>query len=181
MRIAGNLLILLLVCLSFNVSAKRRPKNPCKMIETKTDAFGKTTRKHFVNFDWNKYQFLLQEEDGKRSLYFNSSFAGVVDVTIPAESPVLLAMVDGSILEIKSIAAALPNKMVSAYGILTSWEQEFAADDETLKKLSSSRIKAIRLIVNTKEVSVELSEDEGNDILETIKCMLLPAAPAKNK
>lgn len=181
MRVLLGLTILLVISFSFDATAKRKPKDPCDCIETETDAFGKTTRKNRVSFDWNKYAFNLAEVNGKRSLTIQSSFQGVVDLTIPAESPVLFAMTDGSIIEIKSIAPALPNKVVSSYGIFTSWEQEFSSDDEVLKKLMSSRIKAVQVIVNNKEVSVELSEGEGEDILNTIQCMLKAPAAAPTK
>lgn len=177
MRVLFSVIILLVFGLSFDVSARKK-KDPCECLEVETDAFGKTIRKNRVSFDWNKYAFNLMEVNGKRSLTIQSSFQGVVDVAIPAESPVLFAMTDGSIIEIKSIAPAIPNKMVSSYGIFTKWEQEFPSDDDMLKKLMTSRIKAVQVVVNNKEVSVELSEDEGEDIFNTIQCILKPAASA---
>ncbi len=182
MRSMVKLFVLSVLILSLSATAKRRPKDPCEDVEVKTDAFGKTTKSNTISFDWNRYAFVLAEVNGKRSLSIFSTYNGVVDVAIPADSPVLFAFTDGSIIEIKSIAEALPSKMVSGYGIFTKWEQEFPSDDETLKKLASSRIKAIQLIINKKEVSVELSEDEGEDITKTINCILgVGAAPKEKK
>ncbi len=175
MKTTLKLLVLLLLCSSFTVYARRKPKvkDYCEVMDIETDAFGKTTRKAEISFDWNKYRFALIEVNGKLGFYITSTFTSIVETVLPTDSPVRFAMEDGSILEIKSIASSQPSKVVSAYGVFTRWEQEFAVNEDVLKSFSISRIKAIQLIVNTKEVTVELSEDEGEEILDAVKCLLM--------
>jgi hypothetical protein len=171
------LLITLLLCAATAVSAKRKPKDPCEILDVNKDAFGTITRSNTETFNWGRNAIGIVEVEGKVTFQVRVMSGGVFETVCPAGSKGKIALQNGTILEIATKKDAAPIKNVNQSGAYTQWIQEFDINPALLEKLASSPMKAIKVAVNGDDVSFEVPEDEGKDMLTAMTCIRDSAKP----
>ncbi len=171
MRLIAGAIILLILSLSSDSVAKRK-KDPCKEVESHTDAFGKTTRGKIIYIGLGRYLAVGLIEENKQ-LTFRTLFVrvGTFKQITKAGASGKLAFVDGAIIEIETVKDASPVMNANSATIFTQWGLDFSVSDDLLAKLASTHLKAVKSIVGGEEASFEVPEVDARKLQKVAICL----------
>ncbi len=145
-------------------------KDPCKSVKTHEDAFGETTRGRVLYVGIGGYLAIsLVEQKGER--HFRTMYVrrGDVDLTVPAGTMGDLKLADGTTISLPSAEEATPVSNATDSTVFTQWQIPYAVDDDTLKKLASSPVVAVRTEIG-EPVSFEIKEKKAQKIADVARC-----------
>jgi hypothetical protein len=158
-----------------NVNAQ---KNKCKFDVEKKDEFTGADYKSVKvkmlvkqNLNMMMYNFEFFKNGPEFKLQVNYPMMGNVRDIIPLGQELLIKLVSGELLHLKSIAETVPTQQVSGESVYSTYMIPFAISSDELIKMSNSAPTNYKFAIGTLNVQNVINEKDGQKILNVCKCL----------